>query len=270
MAGYKGYEGGKEVDWSQVRTDAPVPLEPGIYLATVTQAEIDKSQKGDPMIKVQLEVEEMFDGDADVEGRALYDNMTLKDKALFKIKQFHEASNIELPPTTRFEDVEVFAEDMVGIKVYCEVSVRTWDGKPRNQLDFYIHPDNIDEYVESKKGSAPKGSGGRKREIEGRGERGGGRRRDKDDSDKEDRRSRRSRRSRDDGDDGDGDGGDDKKADKEDKGSSRRRSRTQASNGRSSRDVEDIDDKDDDDDKAPDSEQPRRARRRQRPQAEQE
>lgn len=259
MAGYKGWSGGHDVNWDDVESGSPTPLERGVYSARVEKAECKETKDGQPTIEVVLEVNEKYDSDDDVK-RSVYDNFTMTEKALFKTKQFCEASDIEPPASTRYEDVSEFAEEIVDTEVWVLLGERTYEGRTRNRIEFYIHDDDVEE-VHDRESGDPSGGGrrGRKRSKK------------KDEAEAKPKKSRkRKAKSKAKDEDDDSDDGDDDAPEDKPKGGRRRRRASSKSNGKAETKgddgTEDIDDDKDDDEE---EEKPRRARRRRRSQAEQ-
>jgi hypothetical protein len=114
MAGNTGWTSEESVNWNDVSTEPPPPLEDGIYRAIVVKAEpkpLGKENK--PGIAIQLQVEEQFGGGAIEPKRKLFDNVMMSAAAAFKVKQLATAANIEPPASFKFADVEAFCNALV-------------------------------------------------------------------------------------------------------------------------------------------------------------
>lgn len=147
---YRGWTDGDDLAWDDVSTDAPTPLEPGIYRVKVTKAEAKKTQTSNqPSVALEFEASERHGSDEELK-RRLFDNFTFAKDALFKPKQFAESvgDDLELPASSRYKDVVQFAEDLLGVEVWAVVSVRKYQGRERNQVDRYVHDDEVDEAAE--------------------------------------------------------------------------------------------------------------------------
>jgi len=294
--GYKGWAGGDQVDWDKVDSGSPTPLERGIYSCQVMAVTPQDTKDGKPSLALELEIQSKYGSDDDIPKRKLFDTFTMTTEGLFKTKQFCEATDIEPPASTTYGDVCDFTEDMLDQEVYVLVGVRTFEGRPRNRVEFYIHDSDVKEVLEKESaagGRSSRPSRGRERtraadaKSEGKSEGKSERRRSRDDEDDDRSSRRRSRgegeerrsrgRDRDDddrGSDDDRDRDDDRGRDRddEDRGSRRRgrdreetresrskdddRDSDKSSNGASTRGTEDIEDEG--------GEEPRRARRRRR------
>lgn len=232
MAGYKGWSGGDDVDWDEVDSGSPTPLDRGIYGAVVTKAECKETKNGKPCIELNLDVTDKYDSDDDVSSRKLFDTFTMTKDALFKTKQFCEAADMEPPASTRYGDVSEFAEELIDTEVWVLLGQRTFEGKSRNRIEFYIHDDDVEEVHERESGD-PSGGGrkGRGRTRKAKGD---------DDSDKADKPKGGRRRKK--------------------KASSKSNGKAETKSDEDDGGTEDIEDKDE----SQDEEKPRRARRRRR------
>lgn len=207
--GYKGWAGGDKVDWDGVDSGSPTPLERGIYNCVVIAANPGETKEGKPSLSIELEIESRYGSNDEIPKRKLFDTFTMVKDGLFKTKQFCEATDVDPPETTTYGDVSDFAEDMMGQEVYVLVGIRTFEGKPRNRVEFYVHDDDVKDVME-KEANAGDGrgrarSGGRERTRSAdrapkdadeapRGRREGRRARDEEDEGGDRRESRRARR----------------------------------------------------------------------------
>lgn len=105
------------------------PLEEGKYILTIAEAEEKISSTGNPMISITYDVNSTFDG-VEVPGqRKLWDNYSLVEKALFKIKELLEALGYDTS-----ELVTMDVTDMVGGQVVAQVIQETYNGEIRNRI----------------------------------------------------------------------------------------------------------------------------------------
>lgn len=169
MSGYKGWAGGEKVDWDKVDSGSPTPLERGIYNAVVTKVEAQTTKNNKPSLAVELEVDGKYKSDEEVK-RKLFDTFTMTSEGLFKAKQFCEATDIDPPESTTFGDVEEFAGEMLNAEVYVLVGTRTFEGKLRNRIEFYISDSTVEEVYARESGDSPRAAAG----VKGRRRRGGG------------------------------------------------------------------------------------------------
>lgn len=109
------------LDFSEVPSREP--LEEGVYTITVAKAEETTSSTGNPMIKVEFDVQ-------GVEGqRKLWDNFVLIPKALWKLKEFFDAMGI---PTDNIVEMDV--NELVGQTVQAKVIQETYNGEVVNRI----------------------------------------------------------------------------------------------------------------------------------------
>lgn len=99
------------------------PLEEGMYSLTVAKAEECTSQSGNPMLKLEYDVN-------DVEGnRKLWDNYVLIDKCMWKVKELFDALGID---TSAIVDIDV--TELVGLQVNAKVIQETYNGDIVNRI----------------------------------------------------------------------------------------------------------------------------------------
>lgn len=105
------------------------PLEEGTYLLTIAEAEEKQSSTGNPMISITYDVVSTADG-IEVPGqRKLWDNYSLVEKALFKVKELLEALGYDTDQL-----VEMDVTDLVGQQVMAKVIQETYNGEIRNRV----------------------------------------------------------------------------------------------------------------------------------------
>ena len=99
------------------------PLEEGIYSLTIAKVEETTSSTGNPMLKVEYNVN-------DVEGnRKLWDNYVLIDKVLWKLKELFDALGIDTKSI-----VEMDVSELVGMQVNAKVIQETYNGDIVNRV----------------------------------------------------------------------------------------------------------------------------------------
>lgn len=99
------------------------PLEEGIYSLTIAKAEETTSQSGNPMLKIEYDVN-------GVEGnRKLWDNYVLIDKCMWKLKELFDALGID---TTAIVEMDV--SELVGLQVNAKVIQETYQGDVVNHV----------------------------------------------------------------------------------------------------------------------------------------
>jgi hypothetical protein len=105
------------------------PLEEGVYLLQISEAQEKTSSTGNPMISVTYDVVSTQEGEAVEGSRKLWDNYSLQAQALFKLKELLEALGID---TAAVVDLEV--SDLVGQQVLAKVVQETYNGELRNRV----------------------------------------------------------------------------------------------------------------------------------------
>lgn len=99
------------------------PLEEGIYSLTIAKVEETTSSSGNPMLKVEYDVN-------GVEGnRKLWDNYVLIDKCLWKVKELFDAVGIDTSTM-----VEMDVTELAGMQVNAKVIQETYNGDIVNRI----------------------------------------------------------------------------------------------------------------------------------------
>lgn len=99
------------------------PLEEGIYNLTIAKVEEANSSTGNPMLKVEYDVN-------GVEGnRKLWDNYVLIDKCMWKLKELFDAMGIDTS-----DIVEMDVTELVGMQVNAKVIQETYNGDIVNRI----------------------------------------------------------------------------------------------------------------------------------------
>lgn len=143
---YKGWSGGKSIDWDAVDTEAPKPLAVGVYKAKITKAEPRETSKGDPGASLQFKVFEAYDSDEEL-NRKCFDNLTFTQDGAFRAKMICEALDIDPPATSSFEDVSGFCEELEGCEIWVHLIHNTYQGRTSNRIIQYIAESDLKEYI---------------------------------------------------------------------------------------------------------------------------
>ena len=99
------------------------PLEEGVYNLTIAKVEEANSSTGNPMLKVEYDVN-------GVEGnRKLWDNYVLIDKCMWKLKELFDALGIDTSVI-----VEMDVTELVGMQVNAKVIQETYNGDIVNRV----------------------------------------------------------------------------------------------------------------------------------------
>lgn len=100
------------------------PLEEGVYTLTIAKVEETTSSTGNPMLKVEYDVNGV-DGN-----RKLWDNYVLIDKCLWKIQELFKALGIDTSAV-----VEMDVSELVGMQVNAKVIKETYNGNIVNRVN---------------------------------------------------------------------------------------------------------------------------------------
>lgn len=99
------------------------PLDEGIYSLTIAKAEETTSSTGNPMLKLEFDVN-------DVEGnRKLWDNYVLIDKCMWKLKELFDALGVDTS-----EIVTMDIDELVGMQVNAKVIQELYNGDVVNRI----------------------------------------------------------------------------------------------------------------------------------------
>ena len=99
------------------------PLDEGVYCLTIAKVEETTSSTGNPMLKVEYDVN-------DVPGnRKLWDNFVLIDKCMWKIKELFDALGID---TSTIVEMDVTA--LVGMQVNAKIIQEQYNGETVNRV----------------------------------------------------------------------------------------------------------------------------------------
>lgn len=99
------------------------PLEEGVYSLTIAKVEETTSSTGNPMLKIEYDVN-------GVEGsRKLWDNYVLIDKCLWKVKELFQALGIDTSAI-----VEMDVTELVGMQVNAKIIQETYNGDIQNRV----------------------------------------------------------------------------------------------------------------------------------------
>lgn len=99
------------------------PLDEGVYDLTIAKIEETTSSTGNPMLKVEYDVN-------GVEGkRKLWDNYVLIDKCLWKVKELFDALGIDTS-----ELVEMDVNELLGMQVKAKVIQETYNDDIVNRI----------------------------------------------------------------------------------------------------------------------------------------
>ena len=99
------------------------PLDEGIYSLTIAKAEETTSSNGNPMLKIEFDVNGV-DGN-----RKLWDNYVLIDKCMWKVKELFDALGIDTEHV-----VEMDVTELTGLQVNAKVIQEEYNGDTVNRI----------------------------------------------------------------------------------------------------------------------------------------
>lgn len=107
------------------------PVDPGWYLATITDIEEKEAgpkakHPGSPLLKIELTLKE--GGNLESENKKVFSNASLLPNALYTLMEFCNALGVE----TEGEDVEIDYESWVGQDVALKLNQYEYDGEMQN------------------------------------------------------------------------------------------------------------------------------------------
>lgn len=146
----KGWTDNTKFNYDGVSTDAPAPLEPGLYKARIASAEPHATKEGKPMIKLSVELFEDANGEALKPFRKVTDNVVLTQAALFRVKILSEALDIEPLGGSSVEEAEDWCREIVkaakeGVftKVKHEKYEKNGEEKTALRIDRYLNASKV-------------------------------------------------------------------------------------------------------------------------------
>lgn len=112
----------------EIKDEVRLPIPAGQYGVKVEVAEIRDNKAGDgKLVYLEYAIQ-----DEPFVGRKLFDRLSLKDKALWKLKRFLKAANVP------YEGSSFSTEDVLGSKLSVQVESGVYNGKPTSEVGDYI------------------------------------------------------------------------------------------------------------------------------------
>lgn len=112
-----------------IKDEGISPLEPGKYEVKVEVCELRDNKAGDAkLVYLEYAVVEPEEN----AGRKLFDRVSLKEAALWKLKRFLTAADVP------FEGASFDTEDVLGQTLEVQVSTREYNGKLVNDVEDYV------------------------------------------------------------------------------------------------------------------------------------
>lgn len=153
MKATTGWTQKEKINYEGVSTDAPAPLDPGLYRARITNAELQPTKKKEPMIKLTVEVFEDGEGNALKAKRKVFDNMVLSQAAAFRILILAKALEIDPLSENDTETTEEWCREIVKAAkegVWVRIKHETYtsnDGEERTTMRVarYLNPADVKE-----------------------------------------------------------------------------------------------------------------------------
>ncbi len=152
----QGWTTQQDLNMDQVSTEPPPPLEAGIYRARVVEATPQPTKKGDPALRVVLQVFADIAGSEISPKRKIYQTAVLTQDAAFRVKQLAVAAGVEPPKTSGFDDASTFAAELTGAEVLCKTKQRqTPDGKTIADVDRFLTAEQAQQSTQAAAPAAP-------------------------------------------------------------------------------------------------------------------
>ena len=112
----------------EIKDEGIQPIPAGVYAVKVEVAEIRDNKAGDgKLVYLEYAIQ-----DEPHVGRKLFDRLSLKEKALWKLKRFLTAAQVP------YEGSSFATEDILGSKLSVQVVTETYNGKLSNSVSDYI------------------------------------------------------------------------------------------------------------------------------------
>jgi hypothetical protein len=165
--GTTGWVTKEKLSYEGVNTDAPKPLDPGLYKARITNAILRPTKKNDPMIELTCEVFEDGAGNALPFKRKIKDLMVLTQAAAFRILILAKALDIEPLSENDTESTEEWCREIVkaakeGVWVrvkHEQYTNKNGDDATTMRIGRYLNPSEVqEESVTSKSNGTSNGA----------------------------------------------------------------------------------------------------------------
>jgi hypothetical protein len=108
-----GWTSADAVDWNEVSTEPPPPLNPALYKGLIVKAEPSPTKENKPAIAIELQIDKEYGGPDVSPVRKMFDNLTLTKEAAFKVKQLAAAANVAPPANFGIDAVRAFCDSLV-------------------------------------------------------------------------------------------------------------------------------------------------------------
>lgn len=112
-----------------IKDEGPQPVPAGEYKVKVEIAELRDNKAGDAKL---LYMEYSIQEPSEFQGRKLFDRVSLKEKALWKLKRFLTAADVP------YEGTEFDTEDVLGASLNVQVATSEYQGRLGNDVADYV------------------------------------------------------------------------------------------------------------------------------------
>ena len=122
----QGWTNDDRPDWETISGEPPPPVDPGVYLCEVAAAKAQTTKNGHPSVGLELTIKAAANGSG-IEGRSdkiKFETLALTKNALFRVKQFCDASGVAPPKSTAFGTIEEWSAGLPGTSVLVKVKHR--------------------------------------------------------------------------------------------------------------------------------------------------
>lgn len=128
MSANNGWSFSNRQEYSAKDLEKPEPLVPGVYKVKITEAEPKLTSTNKASVRAVIEAISDYDGN-DLPGRfkKCFATIVVATKTQAMVHQAAHALGIDPPETDGFEDVERFANDMLGLEAYARINNKKGD-----------------------------------------------------------------------------------------------------------------------------------------------
>ena len=127
------------VDFTGVESGGSRVVPDGEYTAKITEIEEKQSSTDNPMLVFKFKIT-----GPKAKGSLLWDNISLLDQALFKLRAILDCLKIEAPDS----EMDVVHSDLIGEEIGVSIINEIYEGKKRPKVAEYIPADSVSETTE--------------------------------------------------------------------------------------------------------------------------
>ncbi len=150
----------KPLAWDQVSTDAPPPLDPGIYKARIVSAKPAPTKtQNKPALALELEIFEDGSGTALDKPRKSRDTLVFTQAAQWRIKQVCEATGVDFPVDFELESATEYASGLLKVDgFYLKMKQETFESngelRTKHSVDRYLKPTEVADSASKSNGAS--------------------------------------------------------------------------------------------------------------------